>query len=192
MPKIEVMINRLRWILARGIEAIKACLLQNLSQVARLVLEIWDHKISLSKREWVIEFGYLPLQNGFYFWRKWFSCPAIILFHPKLSPRGNFSSFQADDNFFIFKIFETSRWEKRSSNPSDWPISLELVRACRKKVREKVEILIVDNFMSRHLMVTKLCKVIELENIYSKNWSQNFCDGHRSHGNCLINWLKSV
>ena len=40
MPKIEVIINRLRRTLARAIEAIKACLLQNLSQVACLVLEI--------------------------------------------------------------------------------------------------------------------------------------------------------
>ena len=38
-------------------------------------------------------------------------------------------------------------------------------------------------------MVTKLCKVIELENIWQK-LSQNFCDGHRFHGNCLIKLTK--
>ena len=34
-------------------------------------------------------------------------------------------------------------------------------------------------------MVIKLCIVIELE-IHSQNWSWNFCNGHRFHGNCLI------
>ena len=37
----------------------------------------------------------------------------------------SFSNFQAEENFFIFKIFGTSRWEKSSSNPPDWSILLK-------------------------------------------------------------------
>ena len=47
--------------------AIKAFVMQNLSLVALLVLEIWRHKISLKRRERVIKFGYLPPENGFKF-----------------------------------------------------------------------------------------------------------------------------
>ena len=50
-----------------------------------------------------------PRKMDFTFGENESSCPAIILFHPRLSPHGNFSSFQADENFFIFKIFETSQ-----------------------------------------------------------------------------------
>ena len=35
----------------------------------------------------------------------------------KIDPHVNFSDFQAEENFFIFKIFGTSRWEMSSSNP---------------------------------------------------------------------------
>ena len=38
--------------------------MQNLSLVASLVLEIWRHIISLSRREQVIEFGYSPREVG--------------------------------------------------------------------------------------------------------------------------------
>ena len=47
--------------------AIKAFLMQNLSLVALLVLEIWRHNISPGRREQVIKFGYLPPENGFNF-----------------------------------------------------------------------------------------------------------------------------
>ena len=43
--------------------AIKAFLMQNLSLIALLVLEIWCHKISLGRREQVMKFGYLPPEN---------------------------------------------------------------------------------------------------------------------------------
>ena len=41
--------------------------MQSLSVVAFLVLEIRRHKISLSRRERVIKFGYLDPENGFNF-----------------------------------------------------------------------------------------------------------------------------
>ena len=47
--------------------SIRAFLMQNLRLIALLVLEIWRHKVSLGKREQVIEFGYLPPENGFNF-----------------------------------------------------------------------------------------------------------------------------
>ena len=33
----------------------------------------------------------------------------IVLLHPKLTPHVNFNNFQAEENFFIFKIFGMSR-----------------------------------------------------------------------------------
>ena len=47
--------------------ATKAFLMQNLSVVALLVLEIWRHKISLGRREQGNKFGYLSPENGFNF-----------------------------------------------------------------------------------------------------------------------------
>ena len=64
-------------------------------------------KFSLSRREQVIRFGYLPQENGFNFKKKEFSCPESS-FRPKIDPHVNFSNFQAEENFFIFKIFETT------------------------------------------------------------------------------------
>ena len=64
MPKIKVDINRLQWNFAWVMISIKAFLMQNLSLIALLVLEIWRHNISLERREWVIIFGYLPPANG--------------------------------------------------------------------------------------------------------------------------------
>ena len=67
MPKIKVKINQLKWNLAWIIMAIKAFLMQNLSLITLLVLEIWRHKISVGRREQVMKFGYLPPENGFNF-----------------------------------------------------------------------------------------------------------------------------
>ena len=49
----------------------------------------------------------------------------IVVLDPKLTPHVNFSNFQAEENFFIFKIYGTSRWEKSSRNPLDWSILLK-------------------------------------------------------------------
>ena len=50
MPKINVNINQLKWNLTWvNIMAIKAFLIQNLSLVPLVVLQIWRHKISLRK-----------------------------------------------------------------------------------------------------------------------------------------------
>ena len=50
---------------AWGIIAIKAFLMQNLRLIALLVLEIWCHKISLGRREWVSNSTIYPAENGF-------------------------------------------------------------------------------------------------------------------------------
>ena len=66
-PKIKVNINRLKWKFAWVIISIKVFLMQDLSLITLLILEIWRHKISLDRREQVIKFGYLHPENGFKF-----------------------------------------------------------------------------------------------------------------------------
>ena len=99
---------------------IQAFLVQNLRLIAPLVLEIWRHKISLGRRERVIRFGYLPLENGKTFKKMGFYVQNRSS-RPKTDPppprHVSFSNFQAEEKVFIFKIFGTSRWEKGSSNP---------------------------------------------------------------------------
>ena len=54
---------------------IKAFLMQNLSLLAHLVLEIRRHKISLGRREQVIKFGHFALENRFNLKKNLFLCP---------------------------------------------------------------------------------------------------------------------
>ena len=129
MPKIKVNITRLKWNFAWIILTIKAFLMQNLSVVALLVLEIWRHKISFGRREWVIKFGYLPPENGFNLKKKSFYVQNRSS-RPKIDPHVNFSNFQAEENLFIFKVFGTSWREKSSSNPLIHQFCLTLVRLC--------------------------------------------------------------
>ena len=83
--------------------------MQTLRLIALLILEIRRHKISLERRERVIKFGYLPPENGFNFWKISFYVQNRSS-RPKIDPpHDNFSNFQAEENFFIFKIFGTSR-----------------------------------------------------------------------------------
>ena len=86
MPKIKVNINWLEWNLAWVIMAIKAFLMQNLNMVALRVLETWRHKISLGRSEQVIKFGYLTLENGFNFLKKWVFMSRTVLLDPKFTP----------------------------------------------------------------------------------------------------------
>ena len=86
MPKIKVTIYRLKWNFAWVIIAIKACLMQNLSLVAFLFLEIWGHKFSpLWSREWVTEFNYLPPENELNL-KRWAFMSRIVIHDPKLTP----------------------------------------------------------------------------------------------------------
>ena len=94
MPKIKVNINQLKRNLALVIMAIKAFLMQNLSLIALLVLEIRRHKISLGRRERVMKFGYLPPENGFNFKKMSFYVQNRSS-RPKIDPHVNFSNFQA-------------------------------------------------------------------------------------------------
>ena len=48
-------------------------------------------------------------ENGFNFKKKRVFMSRIVLLDPKLTPNVNFNNFQAEENFFIFKIFGTSR-----------------------------------------------------------------------------------
>ena len=103
MLKIKVSIIWLKWNFAWGIIGIKACLMQNVSLLAFVALQIWRHKIVLSRREQVIEFGYLPPENWFNFMKRFMS--RFVLFDPKLTPLVNFSNFQAEENFSFSKFF---------------------------------------------------------------------------------------
>ena len=54
---------------------------------------------------------------------------------------------------------------------------------------KKLKILIIDNFFFHHLMVVKLCTVLEPGNTKPKlKWK--FSNGHRFHGNRLIKLTK--
>ena len=75
--------------------AIKAFLMQDLSLIARLVLEIGRHKISLGRTERVMKFGYLSPENRFNFKKKRVFMSRIVLLDSKLTPHVNFSNFQA-------------------------------------------------------------------------------------------------
>ena len=68
-----------------------------------LFLEIRRHKISLSRTERVIEFGYLPPENGIFQKMNFYIQNRSS--QPKIDPHDNFSNFQAEENVFIFKIF---------------------------------------------------------------------------------------
>ena len=64
---------------------------------------------SLGRKEQVIKFGYLPPENGFNFVKKMSFYVQNRSSRPKIAPPPvNFSNFQAEENFFIFKIFGTS------------------------------------------------------------------------------------
>ena len=80
--------------------------MQNLSQVASLVLEIWRYKISVSRREPVIKFGYLLPKNGFL-------CPESFL-STQHWPPGQFQQFPTRGKFFIFKMSKRKTQQQQS------------------------------------------------------------------------------
>ena len=57
----------------------------------------------------------------------------IVPLYPKLILHVNFSNFQAEEIFFIFKIFEMSQWGESSSNPLDWSILLKFGQKMKTK-----------------------------------------------------------
>ena len=62
------------------------------------------HKLSLSKREQVIEFEHLPPGNGFNFLKNEFFMCRRVPFNPKLTSC-QFQQFPSRRKFSIFKIF---------------------------------------------------------------------------------------
>ena len=93
----------------------KAFLVQNLSLVALLALEIWRHKISLGRGERVIKFGYLPQET--------FKRMSFYVQNRSSWPKIDMGSILAI--FKERKIFGMSWWEKSSNNPPDWSILLK-------------------------------------------------------------------
>ena len=109
MPKIKVNINQLKWNLAWVIMAIKAFLMQNLSLIALLVLEIWRHKISLGRRERVMKFGYLPPENGFNFKK--------ISFYVQNRPMSISAIFKHRKNFSFSKFLGRLDEKRAAATP---------------------------------------------------------------------------
>ena len=116
MPKIKININQLKWNLAWVIMAIKAFLMQNLSLIALLVLEIWRHKISLRRREWVMKFGYLPPENGFNFKKMSFYVQNRSS-RPKIDPPCQFQQFSSIGKIFHFQNFWDVSMRKEQQQP---------------------------------------------------------------------------
>ena len=116
MPKIKVNINQLKWNLAWVIMAIKAFLMQNLSLIALLVLEIWRHKISLGRREQVMKFGYLPPENGFNFKKMSFYVQNRSS-RPKIDPPCRFQQFSSIGKIFHFQNFWDVSMRKEQQHP---------------------------------------------------------------------------
>ena len=56
--------------------------------------------------------------------KKDFLCLELSPFTQNWAPV-NVRNTQAEENFFIFKVFETSRWEKSGSNLPDWSTLLK-------------------------------------------------------------------
>ena len=76
-------------------------------------------QIFLKRREQVIRFDYLPPENGFNFKKKRVFMSRIVFLDPKLTPHVNFDNFQAEENFFIFKILGRLDDERVAATPPD-------------------------------------------------------------------------
>ena len=64
---------------------------------------------SMPDGEQVIKFHWIfTLENGFNFEKLSFMS-RFVLFDPKLNPHVNFSNFEAEESFLIFKIFGMSQ-----------------------------------------------------------------------------------
>ena len=104
--------------------AIKACLMQNLSVVAFLFLEIWRRKITLWRRERVIKFGYLPPENEFNFRKSEFLCPESFFSTQNWLPL-SISAIVKQRKIFHFQNFRDVSMRKEQQQPTDWSILLK-------------------------------------------------------------------
>ena len=85
-------------------------------------------KLPLSQKKRVLESGYYSRKTVFF---KNDILSRIFLFWRKIDPC-HFSNFQAEENLFIFRLFQTSPWEKYNSNP---PGCLVLLKFCQNLSR---------------------------------------------------------
>ena len=111
--------------------AIKAFLMQNLSLVALLVLDLLHHKISLRRRERDIKFGYLPPENGFNI-KKMSFYDQNRSSRPKVDPHVNFSNFQVEENFSFCKFLGRLDEKRAATTPLIDQFCKNLVRTCLK------------------------------------------------------------
>ena len=81
--------------------------MQNLRLIALLVLDDVT-KFSSKEGNKSSDSTIYPRKTGLILKKRVFMS-RIVLLDPKLTPHVNFNNFQAEENFFIFKIFGTSR-----------------------------------------------------------------------------------
>ena len=113
---------------------IKVSLMQNLSLIAYLVLEIWRHKISLGRRERVMKFGYLPPENGLNF-KKMSLYVQNRSSRPKIDPSCQFQQFSSTGKISHFQNFWDVSMRKEQQQPpwltnfaKMWPNSVSRIK----------------------------------------------------------------
>ena len=121
MPKIKVTINRLKWNFAWVIIATKACLMQNLSLVAFYFWRYDVTKFLSGEGNESPNSATYPPENGWNFKKVSFYIQNRYP-RPKIYPHVNFSTLQAEENFFIFKNFLDVSMRNK---PLDWSILLK-------------------------------------------------------------------
>ena len=132
MPKIKVIINRLTWNVAWVIIAINACLMQTLSLVAFLFLEIWRFKISLSRREQVIDFRYLPLEIDLTFTKNELLCPESFFSNQNWPPTSISTIFKQRKIFSFSKFLRHFDEKRATAIPLIDKFCSNLTRTCLK------------------------------------------------------------
>ena len=81
-------------------------------------LEIWRHKISLGRRERVIEVGYSPLENGRNFFEKMSFYVQNRSSGPKIDPPCQFQQFSSRGKFFHFvNVWDVSIRKNQQQRP---------------------------------------------------------------------------
>ena len=115
IPKIKVNITWLKLNFAWVIIGTKPFVMQNLSLVPFLFLEIWRHKISPLRKGTSHQIRIFTPENGFNF-KKWVFCPESFFSTQKLTHLVNFSSFQKE----IFFNFQIRRLNEQKIAAAPW------------------------------------------------------------------------
>ena len=116
IPKIKVTISRLKWNFAWAIIAIKACLMQNLSLVAFPFFGDMTSRISLWRRERVIEFRCSPTRTRVLTLKNDF-CPESFSSTQNWPPMSISAIFKQRKNFSFSKFFRRLNEKRAAATP---------------------------------------------------------------------------